>query len=167
MKKEFRKPFGRIFTSVDEIKSRLKGKKVIAVGDAVSYFLIKNKLPPDILVYDKKILRKPVNTEISQSIDNFRAKKFSVKNPSSTITNDLWKKVKESLVLSDRVKILVEGEEDLTVLPFVLESPEGTLILYGLGSGFVLLEVNNNLKKECKKLLSQMVAEEGARSSAR
>ena len=55
------------------------------------------------------------------------------------------------------VKIIVEGEEDLAVTPFVMEGDSDTVVLYGLmDKGFVLLKVNKDVKEKVRKLLEKM-----------
>lgn len=164
MKKEFRKPYGRVFSDPERIKSLIKGKKVISVGDGISYRLIKAGIKPDVIIFDKKIGRKPIDSIIENVLESFDAKKLYVKNPPSHITDELWSAVKQSLDSDEKIKIIVDGEEDLAVLPFVLESSVNTIILYGfMNRSFVMIKVNKDLKQKCKQLLSRM---ERARSSA-
>lgn len=55
--------------------------------------------------------------------------------------------------------ILVDGEEDLAVLPCILTAPSGSLVLYGQpGEGLVVCEVDkviNKVKKFKDKLEEQ------------
>ncbi|HJK04728.1 MAG TPA: DUF359 domain-containing protein [Methanocorpusculum sp.] len=51
--------------------------------------------------------------------------------------------------------ILVEGEEDLAVLPLIERLPDGALILYGQpNEGVVVCEVTPVLRQHAKELLS-------------
>ena len=53
-------------------------------------------------------------------------------------------------------KISIDGEEDMAFLPAVLEAEIGSYVLYGFfDKGFVLTEVNNDLKKKMKELLKK------------
>ena len=55
------------------------------------------------------------------------------------------------------IKIFVDGEEDLLVLPFVLEGDENLVVFYGLRDrGLVLVNVNKYVKEKCRKLLERM-----------
>lgn len=154
LKEKFRKPYGRI---IDSFKIKFSGK-LVTVGDAVSYGAIKAKLDPDIIVFDLIEKRKPVSEDVRKTLGNFKGKDFFVINPPSNITDDLWNAVKKSLEAEGKVKIVVKGEEDLAVLPFILESPENTTILYGLKDrGMVIVKVNKNLKDKCRKLVREMM----------
>jgi uncharacterized protein (UPF0218 family) len=157
LKKDFREPFGSVHNSVDEILDKTRGKKIITVGDSVSYILLKNGIKPDIVVYDKKELRKPVDPEKSKTIDEFCVSEIEIKNPPGMITSEAWDAARESLKITEKLKIFVDGEEDLLVMPFVLEGDENLAILYGLREqGFVLINVNKFIKEKCRKLLEQM-----------
>ena len=108
-KEKFRKPFGKIFNSIDEIRIP-SHSKLITVGDIVSYNAIKANLSPDIIVYDKKNKRDFVDKEIHRTLELFQGQEFSVRNPAGSITDDLWKTVKKILKLKTKVKQIVDGE---------------------------------------------------------
>ena len=154
LKEKLRKPYGKIFNSFNKIKF---SGKLITVGDVVSYGAIKAKLNPDIIVFDLIEKRNPVDENVRKTLGQFKGKDFFVVNPPSNITDDLYDAVKKSLEADGKVKIVVKGEEDLTVLPFILESPENTVILYGLKDvGIIKVKVNKKLKNECKRLIEKM-----------
>ena len=156
LKGKLRKPFGRVYTSLDAVRELIKGRRIIAVGDVISYMLISAGIIPDIIVFDKKERRRKIMSEIEELLEGLDVPKLSVKNPRGNITPELWNTVKEALKFEKSVKIFVSGEEDLAVIPFIIECDEGTLILYGLvDEGFVLVEVNKDIKKKCKELLSE------------
>ena len=54
--------------------------------------------------------------------------------------------------------VLVDGEEDLAVLPLILILPDSSVILYGQpNEGVVFCEVNPTLRKKAEELLSCFV----------
>ena len=156
LKKEFRKPYGRIFEKVKDAKPIISCKRIVSVGDVISFNLIKQGIEPDILVFDEKEKRKDVEPNVRKTLHGFKGKFFIVRNPPSHITHNLWRVVKESLRQNEPVKIFVDGEEDLAVLPFILESDEDTVILYGLFDKFVVVEIDKKLKNKCSKLLNRL-----------
>jgi len=155
MREEFRKPYGKLFSSVNEVKISSKSK-LITVGDVVSYNAIEDGLNPDIIVVDLKKMRVPVDEKAKALFRKFKAKKITVRNPAGNITDELQKAVKGSLKEKSNVKIFVNGEEDLAVLPFILESPLNTVILYGLKDKGVMVKVSKRIRNECRKLLKYM-----------
>lgn len=119
--------------------------------------MIKAGFRPDIIVYDLKRYRKDIEKDTRKILENFPGKIFKVRNPPSMITQEFWDIIQESLELRKPAKIVVEGEEDLAVTPFVMEGDMDTVILYGLlDRGFVLVEIDKDLKDKVKKLLEQM-----------
>jgi hypothetical protein len=59
--------------------------------------------------------------------------------------------------------ILVEGEEDLAVIPLILAAPEGAMVLYGQpGEGVVVCEVTDAAKEKAETLLSCFVEHDEA-----
>ena len=158
MKEKFREPYGKLFSSVNEIKipSKRVGIKLVTVGDAVSYNAIDAGLNPDIIVVDLKKMRVPVDEKTKILFKKFKAKEIRVRNPAGNITDELQQAVKKSLKEKSNVKVFVNGEEDLAVLPFILESPIGTVILYGLKDKGVMVKVSKRIKDECRKLLKYM-----------
>lgn len=154
---EFKKVYGELFTSVSNIKKLIENKFVITVGDRISYNMIQAGYKPRIIIFDKKEKRQPIPLEMRYVLETFNAKTFKAKNPPGHVTDELWNAVEQSFRSTTNTKIIVDGEEDLAFLPSVLESSVGDVVLYGFfDKGFVLTNVDNNLKEKCKKLLSKM-----------
>jgi hypothetical protein len=153
LKKELRsvlkKPFGKLYSSLDEAKNSLPEHNIlISVGDVTTKNLLKSGLIPDIGIIDHKIQRK----ESKHNID-YDSVTLYAKNPPGTITQELWSTIKEAIKLVEKkvqVLIIVEGEEDLSVLPCILSSPPDSIILYGQpNEGLVVVkadEVRNMTK---------------------
>jgi uncharacterized protein (UPF0218 family) len=127
------------------------------VGDIISANMIRAGFEPDIIVYDLKRYRKEIEKDTRKILENFRGEIFKVRNPPSTITKEFWDIIEESLELRKPAKLIVEGEEDLAVTPFVMEGDFDTVVLYGLmNKGFVLVEIDKDLKDKVGKLLERM-----------
>jgi GTP-dependent dephospho-CoA kinase len=144
----FKKPFGKIYSSVSEIKNTLEKYKnnhqlIISIGDATTLNLIKNGIIPDIGIIDEQIERKKSPMDNEFGYDHVE---LNAANPAGTITQELCKAIKKAFGLyisGFNVLIVVEGEEDLAVLPCVITAPPGTVVLYGQpGEGVVLCEVD-------------------------
>lgn len=159
MRSEFKKPFGKLYPSLDDSLGHLnhriqKKDMIISVGDVTTKNLLDMGITPDIGIVDNKIARKPSKHKI-----NYDAIVLHAKNPPGTITNELWEAVQKGFELvggsKDHVLLIVDGEEDLSVVPCVLTSPPNTIILYGQPEkGVVLVEadkVRNMMKDLIKK----------------
>ena len=155
---------------------------VILVGDyCVKDFLAHGAIP-NISIIDGKNLRNPFEDII---IPN--GKVVNAKNPPATITIEAWKIIqkaikyllenhsenkvknegrKEQSIFINSVKsqikkqpiiIMIDGEEDLLVIPTVIESPEKSFVVYGQpNEGIVLIKVTKNAKSKFKKLIQRM-----------
>jgi len=155
LKKEFipelRKPWGRLFKEPKELASFIrstKPKKLIAVGDYSTHLLASLGIEPDLSIVDRKILRKKVKLKLPKV-----GGVLKVRNPAGTITREAWNTIKEALSCTVSVRIEVEGEEDLLVMPCVVFSPRGSLILYGLKKQVCAFLVNAQNKKSVRRLL--------------
>jgi len=154
-----KKPFGNVYSSLDDLKKSLpknkpKNSLMISVGDATTKNLLDAGIVPNIGIIDHKIGRKPSKYKIK-----YRANILYAHNPPGTITDELYKAIEESINLVEKYNsntlIIVDGEEDLSVLPCILESPNGSLILYGQpDEGVVLVEVDK-VKKKAENIIKR------------
>jgi len=125
---------------------------VISVGDIVTHNLLRYNKPPNIAIIDGKTLR-----YYRYHIDDFFLKKFNTvvycHNPKGTITYDCVKRIKdvieESLRKDNRILLMVEGEEDLLVIPSIIFSPKKSFIVYGHWKGSLNILIVNDYLKRC------------------
>jgi uncharacterized protein (UPF0218 family) len=160
LRKELKKPLGYlIHGSLDEtmmmMKSLIKKEKpikIITVGDRVSQDLTDHTLQPDVLIIDNKIMRKEI-PPISASADKI----MNVPNPAGTITDEAWSAIEKAARSTHRIKIIVDGEEDLLTLVAILTMPDNSLICYGQPhEGIVAVKTTPNLKKKIRKIVDAM-----------
>jgi uncharacterized protein (UPF0218 family) len=147
-----KKPFGTLFPEFSDVVPELSGKFVCTVGDVVTHSALASGILPDIGVIDGFTMRSPypVMPGISGHI-------LHVKNPAGTITCDLVRVLSEALSHTPCI-VMVEGEEDLAVLPLAELLPDGAVILYGQPEeGVVLCEVSGRMRAAAKDLLSCFV----------
>ncbi|MDO5845207.1 MAG: DUF359 domain-containing protein, partial [Methanocorpusculum sp.] len=79
-------------------------------------------------------------------------------NPAGTITEELVTALKKAVSISPSV-VVVEGEEDLAVLPLVELIADGDYIIYGQpDEGVVLCEAGDELRRKSKELLGYFVS---------
>ncbi|OPX57724.1 MAG: hypothetical protein A4E25_02099 [Methanobacterium sp. PtaB.Bin024] len=161
LRSDFKKPLGDLYPSLDDVEDFLKSKYadelLISVGDVTTHNLQKAGLIPHLGIIDNIIERNPASYDVVY--DNVT---LNVKNPPGVITDELQETIKKAFKLVKsgfHVLILVDGEEDLAVLPCILTAPSGSFVLYGQpGEGLVVCEVDkviNKVKKFKDKLEEQ------------
>jgi len=128
-----------------KILAKKKYKTVITVGDYCSHHL-----QSDIKIFDKKVQR--------QTFDQKHVCMTTVENPAGTIQKEAWDAVKNAI--KERINVCVNGEEDLLVIPAILEAKPGTLVVYGFpNKGICLLEANVKTKKAFRDTLENLFSE--------
>ena len=146
----FKDPFGTLHRDIQSVLPALAGRIVYSVGDVVTHTLQQKGFTPAIAVVDGQTMRSPCTRmpELSGSC-------IRVKNPPGTITDELINALSYA-VDHTPVTILVEGEEDLAVIPLVIAAPPESVVLYGQpGEGVVLRVIDEQAKTTARSLLGQ------------
>jgi len=160
LRKKLKKPIGALIQgSFNEIMKKLKDLVekekppiVITVGDIVSKNLSENNMLPKLSIVDNKVMRRKIQP-IALTVD----KTFYVKNPPGTITAEALATIQQALKHDRRVKIVVDGEEDLLTLAAALYAPENSFVVYGQPlEGIVLVKATKQKKKEVIEILRNM-----------
>jgi uncharacterized protein (UPF0218 family) len=159
-------PFGKLYRGKGEeclrdIISGLKSStKVISIGDVTTYYLLKAGVVPDICIVDNLTMRIPVDHEVRKGTAHESFQDVRVKNPPGVVTQELIDAIKESMGSTGPVRIYVDGEEDLAVIPACELAPVGSVVLYGQpGEGVVAITVTEEKKRETLSLMEQMIKE--------
>lgn len=135
-----------------EIVEKEKPPCIISVGDTVSRNLAKNKMLPHLSIVDNRVMRRTAQPVIFQADET-----FTVQNPQGTITEEAIEAIKKAVKSNHRVKIVVDGEEDLLALIAVLYAPENSLVIYGQPLvGIVVVKVTQQKKAEMVGILKAM-----------
>lgn len=125
---------------------------IISVGDTVSKNLMKTHIFPQLSIVDNKVMRRRINP-----VQLVAEETIYTRNPPGTITEEACKKIHEALTSPRRIKMVVDGEEDLLTLIAVLYAPENSLIVYGQPyEGIVVVKASAEKKKEVALLLKAM-----------
>ena len=144
---------GDVESIMDRLLPVIRNKRIISVGDVVSQNLIDHGIYPELVIVDGRNLRAEIDDCIE--CDNT----VTVENPQSEITGELWVAIERLFMDKTKrfKKILVEGEEDLAVMPAVLHGDGDTVVLYGQPDrGIVIIEVTEQKKKEISDYLNEM-----------
>jgi uncharacterized protein (UPF0218 family) len=148
----FKEPFGTLYQSIDEVVPFIKGKDVYTVGDVVTHNLRKKGITPAVAVVDGYTMRSPCNR-----MPELHGECIQVKNPAGTITDELIRAL-ERAVRNPPSTIVVDGEEDLAVIPLILTAQDGTIVLYGQPhKGVVLRTVDSEARKTAQRFLAHFI----------
>ena len=144
--------FNETMTKLKDLVEKEKPPIVITVGDIVSKNLSENNMLPKLSIVDNKVMRRKIQP-IALTVN----KTFYVKNPPGTITEEAVATIQQALKHDRRVKIVVDGEEDLLTLAAALYAPENSFVVYGQPlEGIVLVKATKQKKKEVIEILGTM-----------
>lgn len=131
---------------------------IFAIGDIIVESLKEVGYLPSIEVIDLRSRRKALNGNLKFEIRNLKMRKY--RNGAGTIEVGAVRRLKSlcSKYLKENTpqSMIVNGEEDLMVLPAILVAPLSSLVLYGqYGLGVVAVKVTEEKKEEVLKLVSR------------
>jgi len=159
LRKELKKPLGVVKKDFEEIANFIRERnppRIVSVGDFVSVKLLEKEIFPDILVIDFKIERADVLQPVLNMLRNAPYQETRIKNAAGTLNPALWDIFEKA---SGKMRVIVEGEEDLVTIPAVLTSPIGSIVIYGQpGEGTVIIEVTEEKKREFEKILKRFTS---------
>ena len=65
--------------------------------------------------------------------------------------------IKKAFTLQNPVRLFVNGEEDLLVLPACIHAPENAVVLYGQpNQGLVIVRITPEIRNKAQRLLDLM-----------
>lgn len=164
LRDELKQPMGQLIKGTIETTIPLLIKALssrdgilVGVGDVTSDILVHNNLNPEIVITDGFTKRE----KLLEWNDYPDYKIIETKSPAAEITVAAWTSLKEAIKIvldqNERVHIKVEGEEDLLVIPLLVELPIGSCIVYGQpNEGSVLRVIDQNTSAQGLNLLNKM-----------
>lgn len=156
MRKELREPLGELMTGKKAIDSVRTDGRLFTVGDQCTLTFVEEDIIPDVFIVDYQIKRES-RTELKAIFDEASEVTMKVQNPAGVITRGLWSAIFDALRSDKKVRIEVEGEEDLAALPCISLADHGSKVAYGLpNEGLVLVDVNDESKERVWRILERM-----------
>jgi uncharacterized protein (UPF0218 family) len=125
---------------------------IITVGDRTTEKMIDFDLIPSLQIIDG--LEKRIKRDILKLGSAFELK---IDNPAAEITLESIEIIKKAFSLNPPIRLTVNGEEDLLVLPACIHAPENSVILYGQpNKGLVLVQITTEIRNKAQALLDLM-----------
>jgi pantetheine-phosphate adenylyltransferase len=150
LRAQLKKPWGEI---LNKIPNDLDGSRTVVVGDATAEMFNQKNVGQFLSIVDFLIHRERKFQQLSElGFDGENVK--PVANPHGAIAPELFKQVQLAFSNKKRTVILVDGEDDLAVLPVLLISPLGFNIFYGQpDEGLVHVFVTEENKEKAYQLV--------------
>lgn len=158
LRDKFKVSNGKIVRSYSELKESCT--KLITVGDYVSYLAIKDGLNPDMLVYDGKTKRSK-DGSIKKFLDDYdMGTSITINNRPGTISGEAVGFFK-SYKFDKRIKVFIDGEEDMLSIMAILYAPKGSMVVYGVPNvGMACVKVDDESRKKVQKLFDSLESRE-------
>jgi len=162
LRKELKQPLGRVIKGAgigiyQEIREELsRYRLIVSVGDITTYYLLEARLYPWLIVVDHRTKRKSLPKKyMVKDMDMYQT--VEVENPPGILKAELIDAMKGIFERTERTKLDILGEEDLSTLPVIRYAPVSSVVLYGQPSeGVVLVEVTEEMKNKVEKLFNRM-----------
>jgi len=158
LRNELKIPLGKLIPNnssekEDYIKKIYSEKVVITVGDATSELLLQMGLIPLLHIIDGQEKREKRSLPLADAINT----ELTVKNHPGEISPESFNLVKTIFDEKPPIRLVVNGEEDLLVLPVCLFAPENSVVMYGQpNEGLVIAEITNEVRDKVQKIVNQM-----------
>ena len=129
-----------------------KNSYIITVGDRTTKKMIEFGLIPSLQIIDGQEKReKKEPPKLANAIE------LTVQNPAAEITSQSIEMIKNALMMQPPVRLFVNGEEDLLVLPVCIYAPENAIVLYGQpNEGLVIVKITPEIRNKVQSLLDLM-----------
>ena len=158
LRDELKIPLGKLIPdSSSEKESYIRKiyseKVVITVGDATSQLLLDMGLIPLLHIVDGQEKRQKRSPPLTDSVNT----EITVKNSAGEISNESFNLIKNIFEENPPIRLIIDGEEDLLVLPVCLFAPENSVVMYGQpNEGLGIAEITNEIREKVLKLVNQM-----------
>jgi uncharacterized protein (UPF0218 family) len=157
LREQMKTPLGILLLESQSDKSNIEkylspDSYVITVGDRTTEKMIDFGLIPSLQIIDgleKREKREPPKLH--------NATELTVDNPAAEITSQSIAIIKKAFTLQSPVRLFVNGEEDLLVLPVCIHAPENSVVLYGQpNQGLVIVRITPEIRNKVQTLLDLM-----------
>jgi len=158
LRDQLKNPLGNLISDNDPNKENIIKKisaesVIITVGDRTTENILQLGLKPQILIIDCLEKRNQRIAPIDDTINT----KLSCRNPPGEITEESIQIIKKAFSSEPPVRIVVDGEEDLLVIPVCISAPENSVVMYGQpNEGLVIVHITPEIRAKVQKILDVM-----------
>ena len=158
LREDLKIPLGDLINDIDvnnkNIQTKINPKSVlITVGDRTTENMLQLGLKPQIQIIDGLEKR---NQRIVPADDTINTN-LSCRNPPGEITEESMQVIQKAFSCESPVRITVDGEEDLLVIPACIFAPENSVVMYGQpNEGLVIVTITPEIRAKVQKILDVM-----------
>ena len=158
LREELKTPLGELIKDSNSDKERIikktySEKIVVTVGDATTDLLLKMGLIPFLQIVDGREKRHDRKLPSDDSIIT----NLHCNTPAGEITQQSIDTIKKSLTSDPPTRIIVDGEEDLLVIPACIFAPKNCVVMYGQpNEGLVIVRITNEIREKIQKIVNSM-----------
>ena len=158
LRDQLKNPLGNLIKDNDPNKKNVLKKiyaesVIITVGDRTTENMVQLGLRPQIQIIDGLEKRNQRLVPVDDAINT----KLSCKNPPGEITEESMQVIQKAFSCEPPVRIIVDGEEDLLVIPVCIYAPENSVVMYGQpNEGLVIVHITPEIQAKVQKILDAM-----------
>lgn len=146
VKEELKKPLGRLQSDFKGMKELGGTHRLIAVGDVCTLGLLAMGIRPHLAVFDHLFMRKRLEPGMIRILELHFKEPKKYKNAPGTLSERIIAEAPK--LIEEGGAVLIDGEEDLTALAFILAAGEKDVIVYGQpDEGMVVVRPDAALRK--------------------
>ncbi len=135
------------------IKKNSTESIIITVGDRTTENLLQLDIKPQIQIVDGLEKRSKRIVPIDDTVNT----NLSCRNPPGEITDESIQVIQKAFSSEPPVRIIVDGEEDLLVIPVCIHAPENSIVMYGQpNEGLVIVTMTPEIRAKVQKILDVM-----------
>ena len=158
LRDQLKTPLGNLINDNDPNKENIINQIsaesiIITVGDRTTENILQLGLKPQIQIIDCLEKRNQRTAPIDDTVNT----KLSCRNPPGEITEESIQVIKKAFSSEPPVRIVVDGEEDLLVMPVCISAPENSVVMYGQpNEGLVIVHITPEIRAKVQKILDVM-----------
>ena len=158
LRDQLKTPLGNLVSDNDPNKENIIKKisantTLITVGDRTTENILQFGLKPQIQIIDGLEKRNQRTIPIDDTVNT----NLSCRNPPGEITEESIQVIQKAFSCESPVRITVDGEEDLLVIPVCIHAPENSIVMYGQpNEGLVIVTITPEIRAKVQKILDTM-----------
>ena len=158
LREDLKIPLGDLINNIDvnnkNIQTKINPKSIIiTVGDKTTENIINLGIRPQIQIIDGLEKRNQRDIPLDDTISTV----LTCKNPPGEITQESIQTIQKAFLSDPPIRIIVDGEEDLLVIPVCIAAPENSVVMYGQpNEGLVIVHVTPEIRAKVQKILDVM-----------